>query len=323
VADAAFLRAQSPALITMQAAANPGELRQGPDGRAYYLKAGATPSVGASVGDRARYVDADQVTVTKTTGIQILDGGRVYWDRTNRKAHYKQINGQDFYAGVAVGDAASGDTSMVVKLNVQQSRRYLMERDPFTPVPIGTPAESVLLRSRGGAWLMTLDATNEAQKIDALAVTSENVSTAANAIFEAAFNVLADDSGTAATYSLGFASATHATAFTSIANYLGIQVKAHDGKIYAASKATGGVTVAVTDTTKTYSVGTRVEVWIDMRNPAACGIYINGVQVLTATVFDVSFSSTAWLALVHLVKTASTDTMQVQTDWAWIRTAEQ
>ncbi len=323
MSDAAFLRPQSPHLITLQAAANPGELRQGPDGRAYYLKVASTTSIGGSVGDQKRYEDGDQVTVAKTAGICFLDGGRVFWDRSARACHFKQVDDADFYAGVAVGDAASGDTTMTLKLNVAQSHKVELARDPFTPVPIGTPAESVLLRRRGGAHLFTLDATNEAQKIDSLTDAGDGFSAASNPIFEAVAKVVADDSGTAAIFSLGLATATHATAFTSIANYIGIQVKNHDLKIYAASKATGGVTVAPTDTTKVYAVGTRFEVWIDLRNPAAAAIYIDGVRVLSSTVFDVSFFAATWYMLAHLVKTATTDTMQAQVEHAWVRTAEQ
>jgi hypothetical protein len=321
--DAQYYAAKSPHKITLQAAALPGELRQGPDGRAYYLKANSTGSVGGNVGDQKGFEDGDQVTIMKTAGIAILDGGRVFWDRSARAAHFKQVDDADFEAGVAVGDAASAATSMVAKLNVKQRHKVDFARDPFTPVPIGTPAESVLLRRRGGAHLFTLDATNEAQKIDALTDAGDGFSAISNPIFEAAVKIVADDSGTAAVFSLGLAAATHATAFTSIANYIGVQVKNHDLKIYAASKATGGVTVAPTDTAKVYAVGTRFEVWIDLRNPAAAAIYVEGVRVLSGTVFDVSFFAATWYMLAHLVKTAATDTMQAQVEHAWVRTAEQ
>src|SRR5262249_39011997 len=155
------------------------------------------------------------------------------------------------------------------------------------------------------------------------ALSDDGFATVACGIVEARVKVVADDSGTAGGFSIGIARGTNATAFTSVANYLGIQLKAHDGKIYALSKATGGITVPLTDTTKTYAVGTRFELWFDLRNPAACAVYVNGVQVLSGTVFDISASAAAWFLLAHLVKAASADTFQVQVDGLTARLAEQ
>lgn len=324
MADATFLRSESPHLITVAAAAAAGEVRQGPDGRAYFL--GPNRATGAAIADaNVPYTDNGQVTVTKTTGIQFLDGGRVYWDRSARKAHYKQVDDADFYIGVSVGDAGLSDDTMTVKLNVSQSRKVDLIRDPFTTAIVGTQALGGLaLNRRGGALNLILDATNEAQKVDALS--KDGFGIAANAIVEMMFNVISDGSGTVVDFSLGAANATHATDADSITNHLLIHLDANNTTINVQSKSTGKSTVTASDSLADYVEGAgnanRVEAWFDFRDPADVGIYINGVAVLTGTTFDLSGATTLYL-LAHLEKTSSTDTYQIDVDGAYVRTAEQ
>jgi hypothetical protein len=322
VADAVLLRPQSPHLITVAEAVAVGELRQGPDGRAYYLKGNR----GAAALDAGvEYQDNGQVTVTKTAGIAFLDGGRVYWDRSARAAHYKQVDDADFYAGVAVGNASEASTSMTLKLNVEQGRKVCLSRDPFSTTIIGTQALGGLnLLPRGGAWNFKLDATNEAQKLDALS--KDGFGIAANAIVEFAFNIISDGAGTVVDVSLGAASATHATDADSIANHMLIHLDANATTIKAQSKSTAMSTVTATDTTKTYTEGAgnanRVEVWMDFRNPADVQLYVNAVNVLPASVFNLSGATTLYL-LAHIEKTATTDAYEADVDWMFARTAEQ
>lgn len=295
------------------AAAVACEVHQMASGRAGY-KQGQNAS---ALNDSVTYKTDDQVTLPKAA-VSLLDGGRAYWDRTNQVVTYKRTAARDFLLGSIVNDAAAGDANCTVNLNAFPVYDLDLLRDPRIITPVlsaGSPSFNV-----NSSGIFLLDATNEAQKIDVLGV--DGFSTLSKSIIEARINVTADDSGTAATFSLGVGSGTHATAFTSITNSLGIQVKNHDLNIYAESK-TASVTVAATDTTKDYAVGTPFEVWFDMRVPALCKVYINGIQVLTSTVFDVSASAVTWFLLAHLVKSSSTDTMQVRVDWARQRQMEQ
>src|SRR4051812_18220642 len=119
---------------TPDAAVSSGEVRQMADGRA-----------GFAVGDIASGIQgsmqvAGVVTLIKTATMVILDGGRVYWDHSANKAHYKKVNDRDFYVGVAVGDATSASTSIKVALNVQQVNDIDLNRDAFLSVPTGTQA---------------------------------------------------------------------------------------------------------------------------------------------------------------------------------------
>lgn len=321
MADATFLREQSPHWITVAAAASAGELRQGPDGRAYYLKG----SNGAALGDaNIKFVDDGQVTVTKTAGIVILDGGRVYWDRSARAAHYKQVDDADFYAGVAVGDAASADTTMTLKLNVEQSRKVDLFRDPTATTIVGTQALGGLaIEVRGGSRNFKLDATSEAQKLDILS--KDGFGIGSNPIVEFAFNVLNDGAGSNTDVSIGVGNTSHATDASSITRRMFVHLDGNSVNISAES-SDGTTTVAITDTTIDYTEGVgnanRVECWMDFRNPADVQLYVNGALVLGSTVFGMSLATTLYL-LAHVEKTSSADVYEIDGEWMYVRTAEQ
>ena len=324
MSDAVFLREQTPHKITVQSAASAGEMRQGPDGRAVYLK---STSTGAAAGDaNVNFYDSGQVTVTKTTGMVFLDGGRVYWDYSASKAHYKQVDDQDFFIGTSVGDAASADTTMTVKLNVNQSRKIDLLQDAFSTTIVGTQALGGLaLNRRGLALNKVLNATNEAQKLDALS--KDGFAIGANAIIEMMFNVISDGAGTVVDFSLGVASGTNATDADSITKHMFVHLDANVTAIKMQSKD-GTTTVAATDTTTVYTEGAgnanRVEVWFDFRAPADVQAYVNGVNVLPATVFDMSgVGATTLYLLSHVEKTASTDTYEIDVEACFARTAKQ
>jgi hypothetical protein len=316
VAQSSFSRDRWDIRKTAAAAIQVGDLNQMPSG-----KAGAyTSFLAAALNGAVGFNTKGQYVIPKNSGYQVLDGGPVWWNVAGSYGTYnRSANSRDFLLGTAIGDSQNADTSMTVNLNESGVYSLDLAQGPFQTALVGTPAAGGFgypLRL-GGAEVFILAATNEAEKVDALGY--DGVATLANGIVEMGVTVLADDSSTNAVFSLGLASATNATAWTNIADSIGVQVKAHDTHIYAASK-TGGNTVAPTDTTKTYTAGTRFEVWIDCRVPTAPKFYVNGVLVLNSTNFDISAYAGPWFLLAHLVKTSSTDTMQVSVDWLRVRT---
>ncbi len=313
--------------ITPRAAVPVGEVWQLGDGQAAcYAPSQAAVANGPAVGFRT----SGQYVCPVVASINILDGGRCYWSPTNKAVSFKRVTAGDFYLGRAVGDSLVGATTVAVNVNDNPPDDLDLLRDPYSSIALGTSAAGGFspdggpLR-RGGAIRLALTATNEAQKIDALGKDGIPANLA-SCVVECAFNVI--DGGVAVTdlFSLGIASATHATAVTSIAQSACIQLKGADTKIYAESKD-GTTTVAATDTTKTYTAGVgsanRVEVWWDARDNTAVKLYVNGVRVLSGTTFGLSAAASAWFLLAHLVKTATTDTMSVDVDWARVRTATQ
>ncbi len=320
MADATRYRDDTDLIVELATAANVGELRQLADGRFGWMQGG---NAGAISDDRT-FKAAGQVAIAKTTGITFLDGGKVYWDRSARKGHYKQVNDQDGYAGTCVGGAASADETMIVNLNVEQRRKVCINRDPFSTTIIGTQALGGLgLLRRGGAHNIKLDSTSEAQKVDLLS--KDGFALAANAIIEGAFNVISDGAGTVVDVSLGVASASHATDASAITQRMFVHLDANATSIHAES-SDGTTTVALADSLADYTEGVgianRVEFWMDFRTPADVQLYINGVNVLAASVFNMALATTLYL-LAHAEKTSAADTYEIDLEWLYARTAEQ
>lgn len=321
MADAIFNHAANETRITLASALGAGEIWQLKDGRAAFYDS----QVAASSGDKL-YIRTDgQITVTKTNGVVILDGAPVYWDHSANSATYRANNDRDFFLGTAVGDWASGDTQMLVNINVQPSYLVDLARDAFITSITGTQAlNGLALLRRGAAHNFVLSSTNEAQKLDALSV--NGFAPGANAIVEGAFRVVSDGAGTAVDANLGIASATHATDADSIAEHLFVHLDANNTNINIQSKD-GTTTVAATDTTTDYTEGsalsTRVEFWFDLRDPADIQCYINGALVLGSSTFRLDNAVGPLFLLAHVEKTASTDTYELALDWLRVRIAEQ
>ena len=320
MADATFVRSDDPTLVTLASAASIGELRQLSDGRAAYLSSFES----GTAGDQKTYMARQQVTITKTTGVVILDGGKVFWDRSARSATYRPNDDADFYVGTCVGGATSAASVVAVNLNIEP--RYIVDlaRDGFASIPVGTLALGGFgAIQNGGTTRFVLDSTSEAQKLDALS--KSGFSTGSNAIVEMAFTVELDG-GSDVDVSIGVASATHATDADSIAQHMLVHMDGDATAIKLQSKD-GTTTVAAADTTKTYTTGTtatvRKEIWFDFSDPADVQAYVDGVNVLPSTVFNVSAGASTWKLLAHIEKTSGTNTHKIDIDWLRVRLKEQ
>lgn len=321
MADATFVRKYGDHLITAGAASGIGEIWQLNDGRAAYQS--ETAATGS--GDQVEFRSTGHVTVTKTAGIILLAGGKVFWDHSANAATYRKTNDRDFYIGRAVDDAASIDVTVVVDLNVDPPYDIDIATDPFTTAIVGTQGLNTMgVFRRGGAHDFLVSSTSEAQKLDILSV--DGFDKAANAIVEFAFRVVSDGAGTAVDVSVGIANDTHGTDADSITDSVFMHLNANDTAIYFESDD-GSTEVTATDSTKTYTesaaAANRKEVWMDMRNPADVQVYVNGENVLPSSVFNVNASSAIWKLLAHIEKTSSTDAYSFSLDFLRVRFAEQ
>lgn len=302
----------------------PKEVRQGPTGLAEVLD--QDTAITATNYPRSGFTTKGEFVIAKTSGIQILKGGRVYWDHSAGTATFRRVNDRDFYLGRAQEDAASTAATVRVLLNEDPPYDIDLLRDGYATVPVGTQALGGFLppQNRGGALHFVLSSTNEAQKVDALSV--DGFAEEANAIVEYVFRVPSDGAGTVVDVSIGVANDTHATDADSITESVFIHLNANSTTIYAESDD-GTTEVAATDTTTTYTEGSAVanrkEVWFDFRDPADVQIYVDGVNVLPATTFDIDAATGPWKLLVHVEKTSSTDTYELAIDRAVARYAEQ
>lgn len=316
--EAIFVRDWDKTRIQLAASTGAGELRQLSDGRAGFYQS----SVGASTGDFIIVQTSGQVSLAKTNGIVLLDGGRAYWDHSANAVHFKPVNDRDFYIGTVVGDYQSGDTQVVVNLNAQQENLIDLIRDAWDTATVGTHAAGGFgdPKPRGGAYKFVLSSTSEAQKVDMLS--QRGFAPTANAIVEAIFNVVNDGSGSAPDFSLFIANETHASNADTIAESCGIHLDGNDVNIYAESDD-GSVEVAATDTTVDYTAGTPVEVWIDTRNPADIQIYLDGVLVLGASTFRLDSATGPLKGLIHLEKSSAADVYEVDVNRFVARLMEQ
>lgn len=319
---ATLVRGRADNRLTAAAAVASGEVRQLADGRA-----GAYTGLNAAaLGDRVNYTDTGKFTLDKTASIVLLDGGRAYWDRSAAKVHYKKVNDRDYYLGRIVGDAASADTTCVVDLNVDPAYDVDLLRDGALTVPTGTQAVGGFgyPKKVGGATLLELTATSEAQCIDLLSV--DRFAVAANPILEAIIRIPVNGSGAAVDFNIGLANGTSTTDADAVAEHCFVHVDGADLSLFVQSKD-GTTTVAAADSTVDATAGgavaNRVEIWIDARLPEDVQVYVNGVLVLGATVFRLDNATGPLGLLAHLEKTTGTTTAQFVIDALRARFAEQ
>lgn len=297
-----------------------GQVVQIKDGRAGIATASAT------AGDPALIRVYGNITIIKTSGMVILNGGEVYWDHSANAAHYKTVNDRDFFVGCCIKDTTSTQTTIEVSLNVRPTWAVDVFQNPVLTVPVGTQGWNTMgAFRRGGCSNFVLGTTNEAQKLDILSI--DGFAVAANAIVEAVFCVVSNGGGTNTDVSVGVASATHASDADSIAEHVFVHLNADtDLNIYAQSKD-GSTTVTATDTTIDYAEGSavaaRVTVWFDLRDPADVQIYVNGANVLASTVFNVNAAVGPFFLLAHVEKASSADAYELCLHTLRCRIAEQ
>ncbi len=306
----------SVALIAAAALAS-GLPVQIPDGRA-----GIVAGLSAvAAGDLYEAYTLGQFTVPKTANIVILDGGRVYWDRSAATATFKADAGSgDFYLGTAVGDAAATDTEVVVELNARQRVEIELGTGIWDTAIVKTAGTPVATRDTGGSNVkLAFDTQAEAQKADLLSRAS--VPVAVGCIMEARFAIYDIGDAAALDFNIGLANATHASDADAITQYCFFHFDGASLNIMAQS-ADGTTTVASVDTTIDAVDDTYLEVWIDARNKADIQLYVNGVNVLPASVFKLDAATGPLKALAHLEKSADDTPGEVRVESMAVRVTD-
>jgi len=287
--------------VTAAVARASGEILQLPDGRAGYVKGLAARAIGDAVGIK----EGGVVTVTKTASICFLDGGKVYWDRSANAAHFRPQSG-DFYIGTAYGDAASAALTMKVKLNAEQNNVF-----DFDGAPQGvlwthgaTNGLGVVAATTAARTIAAFDAVAEAA-MAALYPTNaaDHIPIADGPICEMKVAVYDIGDNAALDINFGLANGTHATDFDSVTEAVVFHLDGTALSILAESDD-GTTEVAATDTTVDAVDDTEFEVWIDCRNLADIQLYIDGVNVLAASVFKLDAATGPIFPIVHLEKTS-------------------
>jgi predicted RecA/RadA family phage recombinase len=287
------------------------------DGRAaVVLGADASSSAYAS-GDKITVATNGRWRMLKTASINLLTGGNVYWDRSANKADFHAASG-DFFAGKVAADAAAADATVDVNLNVKPSYQVELGVTPFTSAAtngLGT------LQNMVGSHVYTLafDAVAEAAKADLLS--DDSIPVADLGIAELRVAVYDIGDAAALDINVGIANATHATDADAITEAVFFHLDGTALDINAESDD-GTTEVAATDTTVDAVDDTYFEVWIDCRNIDDVQLYIDGVNVLPASVFKLDAATGPMKLLVHVEKTSDDTTADVRVDFARMRSAD-
>jgi predicted RecA/RadA family phage recombinase len=285
-------------VITPAAGYASGEVLQLADGRAAYI----CGLRGPSQGDPAALKTSGQVTLAKTSGVVILDGDPLFWDRSaNTATPLKAAAGADFFIGVAVGDAASADAEVVCDLNVKP--QYVIDalKDPTDTVIVLTAGTPALTLGPGYAKL-AFSATAEAQKVDLLSKHSIPVSVPFIVEGRAAVYDIGDEASV--DINIGIASGTHASDCDAITESCLLHLDGTALDILAESDD-GTTEVAATDTTVDAVDDTYFDFRMDCRDLADVKLYVNGVRVLASTAFKLDAATGPLKLLAHIEKGAN------------------
>lgn len=299
--------------ITAPEALSAGEIMQLCDGRA-----GVTAGLNAvASGDPATVLVAGQFTVAKIATKAVLAGGKLWWDRSASTA--TPIRTADsFYLGVAVDDASTTATTVVVDLNVMPTNLIELGKGQWTNA--ATNGLGVAAAAYGGTELkLAFDAVAEAAMAAVYAADTVPLADGPICEMQVAIYDIGDDA--ALDINFGLANGTHATDFDSVTESVVFHLDGSALDIKAESDD-GTTEVAATDTTKNAVDDTYFEVWIDARDLSDVKLYVDGVQVLSSTSFVLSDATGPVVPIVHVEKTSNDTTADVRVKAIEVRSTD-
>lgn len=289
-----------------------GEVIQLADGRAGFVL--GLNAIAA--GEAAEIQVAGQVTLDKTSGVVVLKGDELFWDRSADTATpLKAVTGADFPIGVSLQDVASAVTSVVVDLNVKPVYVIDVMRDPADTVIVLT-AGTVEMFQGPGYLKATFSATAEAQKVDIMS--KQSIPVTVPFIVEGRVAIYDIGDNAALDINIGIANGTHATDADAITESCFLHLDGTALDILAESDD-GTTEVAATDTTVDAVDDTFFDFRIDCRDLTDIQIYINGVNVLPASVFKLNAATGPLKLLAHMEKTSDNTTADIRVSHLAIR----
>lgn len=287
---------------TTVAAVAAGEVLQTPCGRA-----GVAVDAAAAGGLVTCQIDGIH-KLAKTANEIHVPGQRLYWDASGSTVTaVPPITAADFFVGCAVDDAAAAASVTEVDLNKDWEGSIDQRKSTFAVAPVLTAGDPRVAQVGGGARFI-LDATNEAQKIDALS--HKAVALDSDWIFCAEV-VIDAAAGSATDISIGMADGTHASDFQSVASFCTIHIDGGSQDILVQSDD-GATDVAPVDSNINWTAATPFALVIDGRDTADIKVYVNGIrETATSTTLAIAAAASGLKACVHIEKTSSTNTADV------------
>lgn len=302
MAEANFYQDGEIISFTTVAAVSAGEVLQVPDGRA-----GVAISAAVAGGVVACQVIKHH-KLAKTANEIYVPGQRLYWDASASKVTaVPPQTAADFFVGCAANDAAAADTVAEVALNKDWEGSIDQRTATFAVLPVLTAGDPRTYQV-GGGLRFTIDATSEAQKIDALS--HKAVSLDSDWIFLAEV-VIDAAAGSATDISIGVADGTHATDFQTVATLCTIHIDGGSQNILVQSDD-GSTDVAPIDSNIDWAAAVPFSLAIDGRDPADIKLYINGIrETASATTLALAAAASGLKACVHIEKTSAADAATV------------
>lgn len=280
---------------TPTAAVSAGEVIHLPDGRAAF----APTAIAAGVQGAVQV--SGICSVAKTTSMVMLKGSQVFWDVSASKAHLLQANNtNDYYLGIVMETAASAGTTVKVSLN-QRPQYTLSLAQGYTSAQVST-AGWPQITGAGNSVNMKFDLTAEAQKLDALSCRS--VATGTVGILSALICVNTNGDDAAFDLNVGLADATHASDADQITSSLFCHVDGNNANINFESD-NAAAEVSATDSTVDLTAGTPFLVQWDLTDWTDIQVYVDGVNVLPASVFTLSGVAGPLKLLAHMEKSSN------------------
>lgn len=283
---------------TPTAAVSAGEVIRLPDGRAGY----APTEIAAGVQGAVQVCGI--AVVAKTASMVMLKGSKVYWDHSASTCSLLfGANTADIFLGTVLETAASAATTVKVLLNREPKYTLALE-DGFSSIPIVsiTANPQGHMFSVGNGVNAVFDTAAEAQKWDALS--TRGVAVGTKGILQALVCINTNGDDAAFDLNVGMASGTHATDAGAIAESVFVHVNGNDANIYLESDD-GTTEVAETDSTVDFTAGTPFLVQWDLTDNTDIQVYINGVNVLPSSVFNIAAATGPLKLLFHMEKTAN------------------
>lgn len=257
--------------------------------------------------------------IQKNASQVMLLGSRTFWDFSASNCNLLHGNDRDFFLGVTAPGgpthitsattagvsgptiaATSAGASVYVALNVKPANEHSLASG-YVSVPVYTAGINLGTFGAGEGANLIKDATAEAQKVDALSFRAMAVG--ALEIVDALICVNSDANAVSDT-NIGLANATHATDADSITEHLFVHLDGGSTAIKIQSKD-GTTTVAAADTTVVYVAGTPFLVQFDCSNVSDVQVYVNGVNVLAASVFKINAAAGPFKLLAHSEKSGT------------------
>lgn len=299
-AEATFVKKTGSVKLVATVALVSGQVVQLADGRAGVYQ-GLTS---AAIGDTVALAVVGIFDLAKTSTINILAGGEVWWDASLNEATIETAG--DFYVGVAVQDGLAG-SDVRVDLNVAQTNEVSLNKgDWTTEATLGLGAVMTGLAGLGEPRVtLAFDAVAEAAQA---ALFSAGIDVDDKPILEAMIGIFDIGDNAVLDINFGLAVGSHATDFEAIAQFVAIQLDGNALSIFAHSDD-GTTDVTLVDTTVDAVDNTFIHLVIDCRDKTSCKIYLDGVRVLSGTTFVLTLHTGNLSAIAHIEKSGADNTL--------------